>query len=395
MTSTTQTLRDLCTIRHGGTPSKANAAFWAGDVPWVSPKDMKSALILDAADHISDDAIENSATHLVPTKSVLVVVRSGILAHTLPVAQAGRALAFNQDIKAFTPDTTKVDPDYVYWFLRARAAYTVLHGVKKGATVHSLQSGFLENLPVPSRTEEEQRTIVDLLSRAEAIVQLRREAKSKADELMVAAFFDLFGDPATNEKAWPMRKVSEFVARFDGGKNLQAGSGLDSPYRILKVSAVTSGQYLEKESKPIPDGYEAPAAHLVKVGDMLFSRANTEQLVGATAIVEQTNGTTLLPDKLWRIVWAEPVDAAYMHALFHTPFVRRELSRISSGTSASMRNISQGRLFNLTLPIAPHGQQVAFGERAALIRSVQAQQATALAKALETFDALMASLFPF
>ena len=108
----------------------------------------------------------------------------------------------------------------------------------------------------------------------------------------------MFGDPATNPKGWPTRKVSDFVSRFEGGKNLQAGSEDGSPYRILKVSAATSGQYRESESKPSPDGYKPPQSHLVRAGDMLFSRANTEELVGATAIVDATNGQTLLPDKL-------------------------------------------------------------------------------------------------
>jgi len=252
---------------------------------------------------------------------------------------------------------------------------------------------YRETIVVPR--PDEQDVIVDLLSRADGILQLRHEAMAKADELLCATFIDMFGDPATNPKGWPMRKVSEFVERFEGGKNLQAGSGAGSPFRILKVSAVTSGSYLESESKPIPDDYEPPDGHIVRVGDMLFSRANTEQLVGATAIVEQTNGTTLLPDKLWRMVWSESVETNYMYALFQSPFVRRELSAISSGTSASMRNISQGRLFDLKLPVAPHEEQVAFADRVAPIRSIQTQQASALIRAEETFESLMASVFPF
>jgi type I restriction enzyme S subunit len=126
---------------------------------------------------------------------------------------------------------------------------------------------------------------------------------------------------------------------------------------------------------------------------MLFSRANTEALVGATAIVETTNGKTLLPDKLWRFVWAEPVEPAYMHALFQSQFVRRELGKLSSGTSASMRNISQGKLFHLQLPVAPYSEQKAFADRAAAAQSILSQQSAATAKAQATFDALLASAF--
>ncbi len=85
----------------GGTPSKANPRFWTGGkIPWVSPKDMKSDLITDAKDHITVEAVAQSATNLVEEGSILIVVRSGILQHTLPVAVTQRQVTLNQDLKA-------------------------------------------------------------------------------------------------------------------------------------------------------------------------------------------------------------------------------------------------------------------------------------------------------
>jgi len=126
---------------------------------------------------------------------------------------------------------------------------------------------------------------------------------------------------------------------------------------------------------------------------MLFSRANTEELVGATAIVESTDGQTLLPDKLWRFVWNEPLESAYMHALFQSAHVRRELGKLSSGTSASMRNIAQAKLYGLSLPIAPHAIQKEFTERWAMLASIRSQQTAATAKAQAAFDAQLAKCF--
>ena len=61
---------------------------------------MKSETIADSIDHISPEAIAHSATNLVTKDSILMVVRSGILARLVPIAIAGRDLAINQDIKA-------------------------------------------------------------------------------------------------------------------------------------------------------------------------------------------------------------------------------------------------------------------------------------------------------
>ena len=278
-------------------------------------------------------------------------------------------------------------------FLNYQLGFSDVKTFLSGSTRAKLTKSDASRIEIICPPLPEQRRIVDLLSRAEGIVRLRCEAERKAAELIPALFIDTFGEPATNPKGWAVRKVSDFVSRFEGGKNIQAGSENGSPYRILKVSAVTSGVYRESESKPSPDGYCPPASHIVRAGDMLFSRANTEELVGATAIVERTDGKTLLPDKLWRFVWNEPVEQAYMHALFQSAHIRRELGKLSSGTSASMRNISQGKLFGLPLPIAPFANQKEFAEKAAAVRAIQSQQSAATAKAQATFDALLAQGF--
>ena len=379
-------LGEICTFVGGGTPSRTKPEYFDGNIPWATVKDFKSFRLADTQEHITEKAVADSAANIVEPGTVLLVSRVGLG----KVAIADTRIAINQDIKGLTPDNT-ISPDFLFWFLLSQASRIERMGA--GATVKGVTLNDIKHISIPVPPILEQRRIVDLLSRAEGIVRLRHEAEKKAAELIPSLFLDMFGDPATNPRGWAVRKVSDFVSRFEGGKNIQAGSENGSPYRILRVSAVTSGVYRESESKPSPDGYCPPASHIVRAGDMLFSRANTEELVGATAIVERTDGKTLLPDKLWRFVWNEPVEQAYMHALFQSAHVRRELGKLSSGTSASMRNISQGKLFGLPLPIAPFANQKDFAEKAAAVRSIQTQQSAATAKVQATFDALLAQSF--
>lgn len=287
-----------------------------------------------------------------------------------------------------------LDRRYLAYFLRSPLTVSRISERTAGARMPRADMDFILDLPLLLPSRAEQSRIVDVLSRAEGVVRLRRDAQKKATELIPAIFLDMFGDPAENPKEIPARSVSEFVSRFEGGKNLQAGSE-GGTYRILKVSAATSGVYRESESKPAPDGYMPPANHVVQAGDLLFSRANTAELVGATALVEHTNGSTLLPDKLWRMVLSDLVEPRYIQALFSTAYVRRELSKLSSGTSASMRNISQAKLWGLKLPIAPLADQRRFAERASQVLSIQTQQAEASDRAEATFATLLASAFDF
>jgi type I restriction enzyme S subunit len=100
---------DLATITGGSTPSKAVAEYWTGHIPWVSPKDMKVAVITDAQDHVSESALQASLS-LIPSGSLLMVVRGMILAHSFPVAQTAVPVTINQDMKALTPLVPDVLP---------------------------------------------------------------------------------------------------------------------------------------------------------------------------------------------------------------------------------------------------------------------------------------------
>jgi type I restriction enzyme S subunit len=134
----------LCKVVGGGTPSKKQPAYWTGKIPWVSPKDMSDDEVHDSKDHISEHAIKESATNLIPTGSILVVTRSGILKHTLPVAINSVPVTINQDIKAFVP-AGGCESTFLAAQLRVLAP-AILDTVRVGATVQNLETDALKRL---------------------------------------------------------------------------------------------------------------------------------------------------------------------------------------------------------------------------------------------------------
>lgn len=159
-------LAGLVDVLSGGTPSKARADYWSGDVPWVSPKDMKQSHLFGAQDHVSDLVFDETNLKLLPTHSVLIVVRGMILAHTVPVALSTVPVAINQDMKAFVVKPG-LDAEYLLWTLRAFQPYllakvsTAAHGTKK------IDMDVLASLPIPMPSLAEQ------LAFAEASRQIR------------------------------------------------------------------------------------------------------------------------------------------------------------------------------------------------------------------------------
>jgi type I restriction enzyme S subunit len=128
----------------GGTPSKSNAEFYVGNIPWVTPKDMKSELISNSIDHINQLAVDNSSTKLIPKNSVLMVIRSGILKHTLPLAINTEVVTINQDMKAFILNE-KYTNEYFFKYFLSRVSEWLL-GKVRAVTADNIEFGVIRNM---------------------------------------------------------------------------------------------------------------------------------------------------------------------------------------------------------------------------------------------------------
>lgn len=153
----------------GGTPSKRQPALWAGDIPWVSCKDMKLLRISDTEDHVNQAAIGNG-TRIVSAGTILIVVRGMILAKDFPVAEAQRALAFNQDLKAIAVNEGTDSRFLLYWFLANRelligSCDEAAHGTKR------LQTDRLLNMQLALPPVDEQRRIASILSAYDDLIE--------------------------------------------------------------------------------------------------------------------------------------------------------------------------------------------------------------------------------
>ncbi len=181
-------LRNVAALRGGATPGKLREEFWDGDIPWVSPKDMKRASIADSEDHVTDAALRASSIALLPTGSVLVVVRGMILAHSFPVAIAATPVTINQDMKALST-ADSLSHAFLYWYLVGSGPVIVslcdesAHGTRK------LETASLAALAMAIPPDREQRAIVgflndetatidDLSGQIETAIQRLREYRS-------------------------------------------------------------------------------------------------------------------------------------------------------------------------------------------------------------------------
>lgn len=156
-------LKRFVRVTGGHTPSTENPNYWDGDIPWVSPKDMKREEMFDSIDHVTDAALTDCGLAKIEEGATLVVVRGMILAHSFPVAINKVPVTFNQDMKAIRP-VDKVLPEYLPWLLRGvkSVILSLTEQSAHGTLALRTDKFFGEALPIPPTAE--QSAIVEFLS---------------------------------------------------------------------------------------------------------------------------------------------------------------------------------------------------------------------------------------
>jgi type I restriction enzyme S subunit len=344
-------LGEMVTIKGGGTPSKKIEEYWNGNIPWASVKDLKSSEISRTVDSITELGISNSATNLIPAGTILTATRMALGKFAINTVD----MAINQDLKAlFVNDTTKIDRDFLMRFLESKAQYIDAEG--KGATVKGVTLDFLRGLEIPLPPLTEQKRIAAILDKADAIRRKRQQAIQLADDFLRAVFLDMFGDPVINPKGWKVQPIACGIASITSGWSAKGESYpcKSNEYGVLKISSVTSGKFKPQENKFIHNEDIPEGKKLVfpKKGELLFSRANTRELVAATCIVPSDHNNIFLPDKLWNVRTNKELLPEFVNYLIWQPRFKETLTSQATGTSGSMLNISKGK-FEATDSIFP------------------------------------------
>lgn len=341
-------LADCCTFFSGGTPKKGKAEYWNGEIPWFSPKDIKSFQLISSQDRISDVALRESATRLMKPGTILVVGRSGVLAHTLPVGIVRQPSTFNQDIKAIVPDDG-IDPEYVAFFLMASQSHVLKDGVKRGPTVHSLIADFIEELEIPDVPIEEQRQIASRLkaqlaevetARQAAQVQLREVAilKTKALESLFSSIthWAPIGD----------------AAKLQSGYAFKSENFKTSGVHLLRNANILPGKVYWDDAVFLSEGESVKyPSYALSIGDVLISLDRPIISSGIkVARVGEDDLPALLVQRVGRfLIDPQKLDADYLYAYLHTD---RFISKISGhDQSLGVPHISPSQVEAIEIPL--------------------------------------------
>jgi type I restriction enzyme, S subunit len=204
-------LGEICSFLNGGTPSRSVARYFEGEIPWITSADLvdDQDVVTDARFFITEEAIESSATKIVPKNNILLVSRTGVG----KVAITGVDICISQDFTGIVPNKSRVDLRYLFRFLQSCKSYFIYH--QRGATIKGITRQVITDLELPVPPLGEQQRIAAILDKADALRAKRRAALAKVDTLLQATFLHMFGDPVTNPMGWKMNPFGKLAENQD------------------------------------------------------------------------------------------------------------------------------------------------------------------------------------
>ncbi|WP_138496009.1 restriction endonuclease subunit S [Paenibacillus pinistramenti] len=167
-------LGDVVKMVGGATPSKANKAYWNGDIVWLSSQEIKDRYVSAGTYTITEKAVRESATKVVPAFTPLIVSRSGILARMFPITLPTVDVAINQDIKALLLDSGILDTYFFVSQLEMKENTILTSIVKTGTTVQSVNMPDFEKLIISIPSIREQQKIGKTFKNLDNLITLHQ-----------------------------------------------------------------------------------------------------------------------------------------------------------------------------------------------------------------------------
>lgn len=340
---------ESCSVVSGGTPSRSKNEYWEnGNIPWIKIGNIKSKYVNEYDELITEQGLNNSSAKLLEKGTILYT----IFATLGEVGILDIEACTNQAIAGINITDPRITIDYLYYYLKSKKDY--VNNIGRGVAQNNINLTTLKNFEIPLIDVDKQLNIVEILEKVERMICLKEKKIDDLDLLIKARFVEMFG---TISEEVPL---SYYIASLNAGKSL--ASEEENSDKVLKTGAVTYDYFDATQIKNLPINYAPQESHRVKAGDIIISRMNTAELVGATAYVWKVPEHVFLPDRLWRADVKETATPIFVWQMLIQSSTKKSIRRIASGTSGSMKNISKSRLLGINVVKAPINLQEQFAD---------------------------------
>lgn len=380
-------LNELCEINIGKTPSRSNSDYWGIGNKWLSISDLKSKYVSEAKEEITDLAVEEAKMRLVPKNTVVMSFKLSIgkLAILEEDMYTNEAIA-NFRIK----NKGLITPEYLYYALKTLNFDNSTDRAVMGATLNKSK---LNDIKIPYCKIDIQKKIVEVLDKAQSLIDKKKEQIELLDELVKSRFVEMFGDINKNNKIWDVKILSELIDVI-GGYAFKSTEFVEEGIPVLKIGNINAG-YFKNTNLMFWNEEEKLERYLIRPGDLVISLTGTvgKDDYGNVCIMGKDYDKYYLNQRNAKLDIRDEniLSKLYLTYALKVPEIKKRLTGISRGVRQA--NISNKDIQNLELPIPPIELQNEFAEFVTKTDSIRSKMEASLSELEDNFNSLMQKAF--
>ena len=369
-------LGEVATFIGGGTPTKSKSEYYTGNIPWATVRDMKSYQLYKTEFNITEDAVKNSATNILPSGTIIISTHVGLGKICILMQET----AINQDLKGVLLNSEIIKSYFSYWY-QSQSQQIINNG--KGATVKGVTLAFIKGLNIPVPPLSEQAEIVSELDLLNEIIEKKRLQLKELDNLSQAIFYDMFGDPVANEKGWDVKRLKGITTKIGSGATPKGG---DKSYKEEGISLIRSLNVFNNVFK-YKDLAFIDAEQAAKLKNVIVETLDVLlNITGASVARCCVVPSSILPARVNQhvaIIRAkrENLHPIFLSSQFTSKPYQQYLLLLSKGNGATREALTKNQLENLPIILPPLSPQQEFAEK---ITAIEEQKKRIQASLAET-----------
>jgi len=357
-------------IEGGGTPSRTEASFWNGDIPWATVKDLRAVSLRSTEEHITELGLKNSSSKLIPANTIIIATR-------MAVGKAvffDRDVAINQDLKAFCPKSGTNWRFLLQWYL---AQSEKVENLATGSTVKGIRLDELKLLPIDLPPLSEQQKIAAILSSVDDVIEKTRAQIDKLKDLKTGMMQELLtkgigsgGVPHTEFKdspvgripaAWHDSTLKELCTVITKGTTptTYGNNYTETGINFIKVECISRDGVLDSSKFSFIDEqtHQKLSRSRLEEGDILITIAGAT--VGKLAIVRREH----LPANTNQALAVARTDESkvlrdFVYYWLQSAFIKNSISNIQTVGAQPNLSLSQIGNFLIALPELKEQQKI-------------------------------------
>lgn len=335
-------LGDVCDIIGGGTPSKKNALYYNGTIPWASVRDMNCDILSSTEYSITEEGLNDSASHIIEKGEIIIATRVGLG----KVCVLAQSTAINQDLKGIIPKKENINRNFLFYYFKSRAKVIEENGV--GATVKGVRLKFVETLQIPIPPLPEQHRIVEYLNTQFAKIDA---LKTNAEQQLQAAkdlFQSALKDLMTPKEGWEEKKLKDIGKTQTGCTPSKSNVSFYGDYMPfirpaeLNIDGIGGISY-DSEIKLSKLGVQQ--CRLIRKDSILMC------CIGSVGKTAYTTRDITCNQQINAITPYEEFNPRFVYYVLLSPRFQEEAIKIANSARATLAIISKGKWENIIVAI--------------------------------------------